>query len=194
MRVSSVFGLVAGLALASTAAAQQGPQGQRVTGKISSVAAGEVVVTTATGPVHLALTAQTRILKRETASVGDIKAGSYLGTANQTNAGDPSGTSTEVHLMADGPNVHAPMNNSGLVMTNGHVKSVTSANGGVQMDVDYGNGDQKIVVPAGTPTTRMSNADAKDLVVGEDITAAAQAGADQKLTATFISINAPAAH
>ena len=91
--------------------------------------------------------------------------------------------------MADGPNVHTPMNQSGLVMTNGHVKSVTTDKGGVQMEVDYGDGAQHIVVPAGTPTTRMSNADAKALAVGEDITAAAQPGADQKLTATFITIS-----
>ena len=192
MRTSPIIGVLTAVALAGTAAAQQGPQGQRVTGKITSVAAGEVVIATASGDVHVALSPQTRILRRETARVEDIAAGAYLGTANQTNADGASGTSTEVHLMADGPNVHRPMNDAGLVMTNGHVKSVSATKAGVQMDVDYGDGAHHIVVPAGTPTTRMTNADAKALAPGEDITAVAQPGPDQKLTASFITISGPA--
>ena len=196
MRTLSIVGLVATLALASAtvAAAQQGPQGQRISGKVSSASAGEVVISTDSGEVHVALSPQTRILVRETARVQDIAPGSYLGTANQTNADGASGTSTEVHLMDAGPNVHRPMNDKGLVMTNGRVKSVSTTSGGVQMDVDYGDGAQHIVVPAGTPTTRMTNADARSLVAGEEITAVAQEGADQKLTASFITVSPPAAH
>ena len=193
MRKPPIVGLVIAFGLASAAVAQQGPQGQRITGKVSSAAAGEVVISTPTGDVHVALSPQTRILRRETARVQDIAPGAYLGTANQTNADGASGTSTEVHLMDAGPNVHRPMNDSGLVMTNGRVKSVSRTKEGVQMEVDYGDGAQHIVVPAGTPTTRMSNADAQALAAGEDITAVAQPGADQKLTATFITISPPAA-
>jgi len=194
MRTHSLVSLAIALGLASTAAAQQGPQGQRIAGKISSVAGGEVVIATPTGEVHVMLSPQTRILRRETARVQDIAPGAYLGTANQTNADGASGTSTEVHLMDTGPNVHRPMNDKGLVMTNGRVKSVSSSGGSVQMDVDYGDGAQHIVVPAGTPTTRMSNADAGALAPGEDITAVAQAGADQKLTASFITISGGPGH
>ncbi len=194
MRTTSLVSLAIALGLASAAAAQQGPPGQRVSGKISSVSSGEVVITTATGDVHVALTAQTRVLRRETARVDDIAPGAYLGTANQTNADGSSGTSTEVHLMDGGGNVHSPMNNTGLVMTNGHVKSVSNTKAGREMDVDYGNGTQHIVVPASTPTTRMAVVTVSALAPGEDITAAAQAGADQKLTASFIVISGAAAH
>ena len=194
MRTSSLASLIIALGLAGAAAAQQGPQGQRITGKISSVADGVVVITTATGAVQVVLTPQTRILRRETARVEDIAPGAYLGTANQTNADGASGTSTEVHLMDTGPNVHRPMNDAGLVMTNGRVKSVSASKAGLQMDVDYGDGAQHIVVPAGTPTTRMTAVDVKALAAGEDITAAVQPGADQKPAASFITISAPAAH
>ena len=195
MRTASLVSLAIAFGLASAAAAQQGPQGQRIAGKISSVAAGEVVISTPTGLVHVALSPQTRILRRQTARVEDIAPGAYLGTANQTNADGASGTSTEVHLMDTGPNVHRPMNDSGLVMTNGRVKSVSASKAGLQMDVDYGEGaTQHIVVPEGTPTTRMTNAGVSALAAGEDITAAAQAGADQKLTASFITISGPASH
>ncbi len=193
MRTSSLATLIIALGLAGAAAAQQGPQGQRITGKISAVAGGEVVITTATGDVHVMLSPQTRILRREAARVDDIAPGAYLGTANQTNADGVSGTSTEVHLMDNGPNVHTPMNNAGLVMTNGHVKSVSTTQAGREMDVDYGQGTtQHIVVPAGTPTMRMANADASALAPGEDITAAVQPGPDQKPTASFITVSAPA--
>ena len=192
MRTSSIVCVLTAFALAGAAAAQQGPQGQRIAGKISAVAPGEVVIATASGEVHVALSPQTRILRRETARVEDIAAGAYLGTANPTNADGASGTSTEVHLMDTGPNVHRPMNDAGLVMTNGHVKSVSATKAGVQIDVDYGDGAQHIVVPADTPTTRMTNADPKALAPGEDITTVAQPGADRKLTASFITISGPA--
>ncbi len=190
MRASTLLCAVAALALASAASAQPAPQGQRITGTVSSASATEVVVATSAGPVHLALTPQTRVMKRVNAKPDDIAAGTYLGTANQTAADGASGTSTEVHLMADGPNVNAPMNNAGLVMTNGHVKSVKSTAAGRELDIDYGQGTTRhVVVPAGTPTTRMVDVGVAGLTAGAPVTVGAQAGADQKPVASFIVIS-----
>jgi len=194
MRASLLLCAVAALGLAAGAAAQPAPQGQRLTGTISSVTTNEVVIATDAGPVHVALTPQTRIMRREPAKPDDISPGAYLGTANQTNADGSAGTSTEVHLMDNGANVHTPMNNSGLMMTNGHVKAVKTTKDGREIDIDYGQGTTRhVVVPAGTPTTRMTVADASDLAAGEAVTAATQAGADQKPVAAFIVITSPAA-
>jgi hypothetical protein len=191
MRASSLLCAVAALALASAASAQQGPPMQRVTGTVSSVSSSELVIATASGPVHVGLTPQTAVMKQEAAKADDIAAGSYLGTANQTNADGASGTSTEVHIMANGPNVNAPMNNAGLVMTNGHVASVKTTQAGREMDIDYGQGTTRhVVVPAGTPTTRMSVANAAALAAGQTVTAATQVGADQKPVAAFVMISA----
>src|SRR5215469_16349953 len=108
----------------SASAQQQGPQGTRIAGTVKSVTAGDVTLATANGDVDIALTTQTRVLVRQGASIGDIKPGAYLGTSNQNSAADSnSGTATEVHLGDNGPNVNFPMNNSGLTMTNGHVKA-----------------------------------------------------------------------
>ena len=61
--------------------------------------------------------------KHVVATVSEIKPGGYLGTANVTSPA--GGKATEVHLMDNGPNVHFAMDaDKGLMMTNGHVKSV----------------------------------------------------------------------
>ena len=179
----------AAFSLTAAAAHAQMPQGQRLTGTVKSVDAAHVVLSAASGDVDLAITPQTRILVRQKASAADIKAGAYLGTANVT---DPSGAgqATEVHMMADGPNVHSVMDESKhLVMTNGHVKSVATTAKGQEMDVDYGAAaTQHVVVPAGAPVTRLAPADISAVKPGETIAALGVPGADGKLTAAFIAI------
>src|SRR5579871_4785337 len=156
MRFQSTFAvtLFAVGALTATASAQQNGMGPRIAGTVKSVTASDVIVTTATGDVDLAVTPQTRVLVRRSASVGDIKPGSYLGTANQNGTDANSGTATEVHLMDNGPNTNSPMNNSWLTMTNGHVKSVTHTANGQEVDIDYGQATTRhVVVGADTTVT-----------------------------------------
>ena len=161
------------------------PMGERVSGTVKSVAADHVVLSTDKGEVDVLVTPQTRVLNREPASASQIKAGGYLGTANVTGPG--GGTATEVHLMDNGPNVHSVMNaNAGLMMTNGHVKSVQTTSKGEEMDIDYGSGVRHVVVPASTPVTRMISSDVASLKVGAAVTAALRPGADGKLTAAYI--------
>jgi hypothetical protein len=164
--------------------------GERVTGTVKSVASGHVVLSTDKGEVDVVVTPQTRVLNREPASASEIKAGGYLGTANVT--GPDGGTATEVHLMDNGPNVHSVMNaDTGLMMTNGHVKSVQTTSNGEEMDVDYGSGLRHVVVPANTPVTRMIASDIASLKVGASVTAALRPGVDGKLTAAFIILAPP---
>jgi len=119
--------LIAVVALSVQAAgAQQPPQGERIAGAVKSITSGDLILATAKGDVDVAITPQTRVLLRQSASASDIKPGAYLGTSNQNASEADTGTATEVHLMDNGPNVNYPMNNSGLTMTNGHVKNVTS--------------------------------------------------------------------
>lgn len=195
MRACLFLCAAAALGLATAAAAQPGPPGQRIAGTVSSVSPTELVISTSSGPVRVGLSPETRVMKREDAKPGDIAAGAYLGTANQTNADGSGGTSTEVHLMDNGPNVNAPMNNAGLVMTNGHVKSVKTTSAGRELDIDYGQGTTRhVLVPAGTPTARISNVGLGGLSVGETVTAMAQPGAGQTPAAMAVIIEPPAAH
>jgi hypothetical protein len=176
-------------ALSTLAGAQQPSSGQRISGKIKSVSAQEIVLVGANGSVTLGVTPQTRVLARKTARPDEVKPGAYLGTANQNNADGSSGTSTEVHLMNNGPNVHSAMNNSGLMMTNGHVKSVHTTAKGREIAVDYGQATARhVIIPAGTPTTRMVDVGLAALKPGETIIALTRPAPGGKMTAAFITI------
>ena len=192
MRFQLTFA-VALLATAAVAAdAQQPPPGTRIAGTIKSVTASGLVLATATGDVDVAMTPTTRVLVRKPAAVSDIKPGAYLGTSNQNSADGASGTATEVHLMQNGPNVNYAMNNSGLTMTNGHVKSVNQTAKGQEMDIDYGQASTRhVVVSADTVVTTMDDVGAAALKPGLEINAMTTSGTNGKPTASFISINTP---
>jgi hypothetical protein len=194
MRLRSIFAVALFTTAAVTAVAQQAPQGTRIAGAVKSVTTSDVILTTSTGDVTVALTPQTRVLVRKPAAISDIKPGAYLGTSNQNSAEGNSGTATEVHLMANGPNVNYAMNNSGLTMTNGHVKSVTQTAKGQEMDIDYGQATTRHVVVSGdTAITAMDDVGLAGLKPGLEISAMTTAGADGKPTATYISVSTPAA-
>lgn len=191
MRLQSMIAAaVLAVAAISAAAQQRGPQGTRIAGTVKSVSAGDVTLATANGDVDIAVTAQTRVLVRQEASVSDIKPGAYLGTSNQNSATDPnSGTATEVHLGDNGPNVNFPMNKSGLTMTNGHVKAVTSTPAGKEMDIDYGQSTTRhVLVKQGTVITKMKEVGVAGLKAGLEVTAMTTSGTKSKPTATFILI------
>jgi hypothetical protein len=176
--------------VAISAGAQQVPQGTRITGTVKSVTAGDVTLATAKGDIDIAVTTQTRVLVRQGASVSDIKPGAYLGTSNQNSAADSnSGTATEVHLGDNGPNVNFPMNQSGLTMTNGHVKAVTSTPQGKEMDIDYGQSTTRhVLVKQDTVITKVKEVGVAGLKAGLEVNAMTTSGTNGKPTATFILI------
>jgi hypothetical protein len=176
--------------VAISAGAQQVPQGTRIAGTVKSVTAGDVTLATAKGDIDIAVTTQTRVLVRQGASVSDIKPGAYLGTSNQNSAADSnSGTATEVHLGDNGPNVNFPMNQSGLTMTNGHVKAVTSTPQGKEMDIDYGQSTTRhVLVKQDTVITKVKEVGVAGLKAGLEVNAMTTSGTNGKPTATFILI------
>lgn len=178
------------LALAGAAHAQttapQPVMPQRIAGTVKSLSSDQLVLGTDKGEVRLPITPQTRVLASETASATEIAPGSYLGTANVTTA--DGGEATEVHLMASGPNVHTPMDDAGMMMTNGRVKSVTTTSRGREMDIDYGAGSRHVVVPAQAPVTRMVASDLASLKTGTAVTAIVRPDADGKPSVTAITL------
>lgn len=186
---AATLALAAGAAQGETPAAPQ-PMPQRVSGTVKALPPGHLLLTTASGEVDLLVTPQTRVLTRTAASAAEIAAGSYLGSANVTTA--EGGQATEVHLMADGPNVHSTMDaNAGLMMTNGHVTSVQTTAKGREIDVNYGTGARRIVVAADTPVTRMVASDLSSLKVGAAVTAILKPG-EGPPTANYITFTPPA--
>jgi hypothetical protein len=195
MSIQSTIATSLLVVVAFSAGAQQGPQGTRIAGTVKSVTADDVTLATGNGDVDIAVTTQTRVLLSQGASVSDIKPGAYLGTSNQNSAADSNaGTATEVHLGDNGPNVNFPMNNSGLTMTNGHVKAVTSTPAGKEMDIDYGQGTtRRVLVKQDTVITKMKEVGVAGLKAGLQVSAMTTSGTNGKPTATFILIGpAPA--
>jgi hypothetical protein len=180
--------------IAQVSSAQQGPPGERIAGTVKSVAADKLVVVTAKGDITLTTTPQTKVLLSQPARSSDIKPGTYLGTSNQDAPAPNAGTATEVHLGDDGPNVNAPMNASGLTMTNGHVKSVTHTATGEEMDIDYGQAATRhVMVNNDTPISRMTDVGVAALKPGIGVMAMTTKGADGKSVANFIQIDSVAA-
>ena len=178
---------------ATAASAQQAPQGVRIAGTIKSVAAADVILATPKGNVDIAITPQTRVLVRQQAATDDIKQGTYLGTSNQNSAEPGSGNAKEVHMMDKGPNVNFAMNKSGLMMTNGTVKSVTHTAKGDEIDIDYGQAQTRhVIVSKDTIMTRMVDLGAAGLKPGLEVSANTTTGPSGKPTATFIMITTPA--
>ena len=193
MRSCQTFAVPLVALIAQVAGAQQPPQDVAIAGTVKSFTAGNVVLATAKGDVAIAITPTTRVVVRQTASANDIRPGAYLGTSNQNAAAADTGTATEVHLMDNGPNVNYPMNSSGLTMTNGHVKSVTSTATGKEMDVDYGQATTRhVVVPADTRITKIADVGVASLKVGVGVTAITTKGTYGKPAATYIVVNPPA--
>jgi hypothetical protein len=190
MRHFPAFAVVLVALMGQDAGAQQGmPPGERISGTIKSVAADTVVVDTPKGSVAIHLTPQTRVALAKTASDSEIKPGAYLGTANQDGAVPDTGTATEVHLADNGGNVNRPMNDSGLTMTNGHVKKVTRTAAGQELDIDYGEGKtRRVVVASGTPITKMADVGMAGLKPGVGVTAMTTTGADGKPVANMIML------
>lgn len=178
---------------AAAASAQRAPQGVRIAGTIKSVTAADVTLATAKGNVDIAITPETRVLVRQPAAADEIKAGTYLGTSNQNGAEPDSGTAKEIHMMAKGPNVNFAMNKSGLMMTNGTVKSVTHTAKGDEIDIDYGQAQTRhVIVNKDTTMTRMVDLGAAGLKPGLEVSANTTTGAGGKPTASFIMIATPA--
>jgi len=193
MSIRRAFLIVLVALTAQAAGAQQAPPGQRITGAVKSISSSTLTLATAKGDVDVALTPQTRVVVRQLASVSDIKPGAYLGTSNQNASEADTGTATEVHLMDNGPNVNYPMNDSGLTMTNGHVKTVTRTASGQEMDIDYGQATARhVVVTADTHVAKMVDVGVPGLKQGINVGAMTTTGADGKPMATFIVIDPPA--
>lgn len=199
MRVGFVaFTCLLAISSAAFAQAPSSAMRQGVAGVVKSISATELVLTTANGDVSIGMTPQTRVLARENAAVSEIRPGIYLGTSNHTAADGTSNTATEVHVMANGPNVNYamdPANDPSLMMTNGHVTAVQNTAKGTEMDVDYGQGQPRhVVVTNDTSMTRMNDVGVAGLHAGEQVNARTSTDAQGHQTALFVAIAAPAAH
>jgi hypothetical protein len=202
-------------ATALTVAIAANPPGH-IRGTIVSATPDSLTVSTAEGTVSVALDSSTKIAGIIPSSVGQIKAGTFVGIANIPSNGASS--ALEVVVFPDA------MKGSGLgdypwdlspaamqgggqtsAMTNGTVKSSTLASGmattstmtngtvknttdanGLVLTVDYGKGEKTIYVPSGVPVVGIVPADSSKLLPGAHVFVATKK--DEPKSAAFVAV------
>ena len=175
----SILPIIAGVVLLGAAgiadALAQQPQTVRVRGAIEKVDGNTVVVKAADGAdVTLTLTANAQIVGVVKASLADIKAGSFVGSAAMPQP-DGSQKALEVHIFAESQRGtgegHRPYTVPGSTITNGTVGDMVTATGGNTLTVKYKGGEKTIVVPPEVPIVRYEVGDRGELKPGVHVTA-----------------------
>jgi len=157
------FALFAVLAAASA----QAPKPERLAGVIDKVDGHTVMAKSAKGDVlKLNLADKMMVVRVEKASLADIKDGDYIGSGAMP---QPDGTqkAVEVHIFAEAMRGTGegfrPWTQPGSTMTNGTVGATVTGVSGQVVTVKYKGGEQKIVVPPGTPIVKYVIGDVGDL-------------------------------
>ena len=144
--------------------------------------------------VKLTLTENAMIIAVVTASMADIKEGTFLGSAAMPQP-DGSQKALEVHIFpeqmrgtGEGHRPYAPVPNG--TMTNGAASGATAAGvDGSTMVVKYKDGEKKIVVPPDAPILRYEIGNKGDLKAGARFTVlAATKKPDGTLEANRINV------
>lgn len=202
-RVSIHSSLITALVLSITlvqwqaAEAAQSPQGKPLTvrGKIAAVEKDALKVTTSAGEVMVKLPEDVRVTGVEAAKLSDISSGEYVGT---TAVKQPDGTlkALEVHIFPESSRGtgegHRPWDlTPGSTMTNANVEKVEQApvekTQEQLLTLKYKGGEQKVVVPPGTPIVKAVPGDRSLLKSGTGVFIPSVRGADGTITATRIT-------
>ncbi len=160
--------LLAGLSTASAFA--QAPKPERLAGTIVKVDGHIVTAKSAKGDaLKLNLADKVMVVRVENASLADVKDGEYIGSGAMP---QPDGTqkAVEVHIFAEvmrgTGEGFKPWTQPGSTMTNGTVGATVTGVSGQVITVKYKGGEQKIVVPPGTPIVKYVIGDVGDLKPG----------------------------
>jgi uncharacterized protein DUF5666 len=175
----------------------QAPQGKPVTirGKISAVDNQSLKVTTSAGDVLVKLPENVRIGGVEAAKLSDISAGMFVGTT-AVKQSDGTLKALEVHIFPESARGtgegHRPWDlQPGSTMTNANVEKVESVSvqnvKGQLLTLKYKDGEQKVVVPPGTPIVKNVSGDRSLLKPGTGVYIPAVRGEDGTLTATRVT-------
>ena len=137
--------------------------------------------------IELSKDVQVAVAKKT--SLDEIKPGTYLGS---TAVKGPDGklVAREVHTIPpQAPSGHMPWDTeAGATMTNANLAGVAKSTSGQEITLQYKDGEQKIVVPKGTPVLTFTPGDRSALKKGETIFTMAREQ-DGKLTTQRIQVS-----
>jgi hypothetical protein len=139
--------------------------------------------------VRLQLAPDTTVASAKPITLAELKPGAYVGAAALNQGGRL--VALEVHTL--GPQVpagHTPWDlEPGSTMTNANLAGVARVSGGNEITLQYKDGEQKIVVPDGTPIATNVPGTRADLKPGEYVFVAARQEPDGLLTALRIQVS-----
>jgi hypothetical protein len=185
-----------------------------VRGVIASVSDKALVVTTATGDVHVDLAAPVHVYQRGTSDLSHVTEKSFVGVTSVKHP-DGSQVATEIHIFPEDlrgtgegsylMTIPGAKDSSKSTMTNGTVAAkpgtteaprmtngAVSKKNGETMTVDYHGGSQTISVPAGVTVTTL---DATNTVLasGAKVIVLAKKQSDGSMKASSVILAPPAA-
>jgi hypothetical protein len=171
MRIKSMTaGVAIVAALIATSALAQAPKPERVAGTIESVDGHTLLGKSPKGvALKLNLADKVMVVQVLKASLSDIKPNDFIGSGAMP---QPDGTqkAIEVHIFPESMRGTGegfrPWTHPGSTMTNGTVGATVTGVSGQTITVSYKGGQQKIVVPPGTPIVRFQIGDISALTPG----------------------------
>ncbi|MBB3213366.1 hypothetical protein FHW67_002658 [Herbaspirillum sp. Sphag1AN] len=192
LRTSSLSMLVmlAGSLTAGIASAQMPPASIR--GALLAVNGDTLLVKPNMGQeLSVKLDKDARVIAVVSASIEDIKPGSYIGTAAIPQA-DGSQKALEVHIfppaMAGTGDGHRPFDLApNSTMTNGSVGDVVASSGRT-LTLKYNGGEKKILIPENVPIVRFEPAEPALLVVGAKVIVRARKETNGSFTAVSVIV------
>jgi hypothetical protein len=192
MRIGTILaGAAIALLVGGVVGAQAATEPMR--GTIAAVDGNTLTVKTrAGGSAKVALGDKTLISAVRKIDVGEIKVGSYIGTAAMPASG---GTLSALEVLVFPPQMKGvgegqnPYNlKPKSSMTNGTVGKVTSTSNGRQMTVSYHGRSSTVTIPPGTPIVTFAKADRSDLQPGKAVFVIGPKGADGTVEARIVTV------
>jgi hypothetical protein len=168
--------LFASVALGVTLSFAAAQQTVRLRGTIETVDGNALTIKSRDGAdLKIVLAKDAQVFGVAKASLSDVKAGSYVGSAAMPQT-DGTQKAIEVHIFAPSQRGtgegHRPFRIPNSTMTNGTVDETVASVEGQTLTVKYKGGEKKIVVPPGTPIVRYEPGDKNELKAGAHVSIA----------------------
>lgn len=170
MKTKKLAGLLLLAAVVAMPALAQAPKPERVSGVIESVNGHTVTAKSDKGAeIKLNLADKVAVIEVLKASLSEIKPNDFIGSGAMPQP-DGSQKAIEVHIFPESMRGTGegfrPWTHPGSTMTNGTVGETVTGVSGQTITVSYKGGQQKIVVPPGTPIVRFQIGDVSALKPG----------------------------
>jgi hypothetical protein len=154
---------------------------------------GDVLVVKANlgGDASVKLGADTKIMMYVKASLSDVKAGEFIGSA-AVEGPDGKMHAKEVHILANElrglGEGHTAMNEPNTTMTNGNISEYAVVKNGRKLKVTYKGGEKDIEVGPEVPVTRLVVSDAAHLTPGTKVRMFVRETPENALVANMVTV------